>query len=80
MSQVTRCPRLTPRFPDMTTMEMTLYNTKPGKLCWIRVSQNEALDLIKSLVNQLQRGSNHERLESPCEGAATALTIVVDPW
>jgi hypothetical protein len=59
-------------------MEMTLYNTKPGKLCWIRVNQSEALALIKSLVNQLQRGPNHERLESPCEGAVTALSIVVN--
>ena len=58
-------------------MEMKLYNTKPGKLCYVSISKSEALDLIKSLVNQMQRDPNASRLESPCTGNATRLTIAV---
>ena len=59
-------------------MKMTLYDTDPGKPCWIEINRAEALALIKSLVSQLQRGPNYERLESRCQGDATDLSIVVN--
>jgi len=48
-------------------MEMKLYDTNPGKLCWVKISHAEALAPIKSLVNQLQGGPNSGRLESRCQ-------------
>ncbi len=59
-------------------MRMTIYGTDPGKLCWIEINQKEALEIIKSLTSQLLGGSNNERLESPCEGDASDLSIVVN--
>lgn len=48
-----------------------------AKLCWIEVTSAEALELIKSLVNQLQGGPNRERLESRCEGDASELSVAI---
>jgi hypothetical protein len=58
-------------------MEMNLYDTNPGKLCWVKISKAEALALIKSLVNQLQGGPNSGRLESRCKGDCTDLSIAI---
>lgn len=65
-------------------MKMNLFPLKYGKtkspkakLCWVEITQKEALSLIKSLVNQLQGGPNHGRLESRCEGDASELSIAV---
>lgn len=59
-------------------MEVNLYNTKPGKLCFIRVTEGEALQLIQSLTNQLlAKNPNSGRLESHCTGDVTEMTIAV---
>lgn len=59
-------------------MKVELVNLDPGKLCAVYVNRREAVQLIQSLTNQLLAGSpNSGRLESPCKGDATEVTIMV---
>ena len=58
-------------------MEMRVSQSSTGRLCVVWLNYDEALRLIKSLVNQLLDGPNGGRLESRCTGDATELTIVV---
>jgi hypothetical protein len=61
-------------------MEVLLRKLNPGsKLCLVRVTEQEAVNLIKSLASQLLSGDlNHpDRLESFCSGDVTEMTITV---
>jgi hypothetical protein len=59
-------------------VEVNLYKLKPGKLCFIRVTEREALQLIQSLTNQLlTKNPNTGRLESHCTGDVTEMTIAI---
>jgi hypothetical protein len=58
-------------------MKVKSYKTHAGKLCWVKVNKDEALALIKSLVNQLQNGPNSGRLESRCSGDFAEISIAV---
>jgi hypothetical protein len=62
-----------------SNMNMQLFNqTKTCKLCWIKVTRQEALALIQSLAHQLLTGDpNDGRLESECTGDASELSICV---
>jgi hypothetical protein len=60
-------------------MEVLLRKLNPGKLCLVRVTEREAIHLIKSLSSQVLSGDlNHpDRLESLCSGDVTEMTITV---
>ena len=58
-------------------MKVTSHKIEGGKLCWVKVSKDEALALIKSLINQIQDGPNSGRLESRCSGDFNEVSIVV---
>lgn len=58
-------------------VELTKVNQE-HKLCFVHVSRVEALELIRSLTNQMIMNTpNAGRLESTCKGAATEFTIAV---
>jgi len=59
-------------------MKVELHSVSGGKLCFIKVNRDEALALINSLtVQMLQWSPNVGRLESPCIGQASTMTIAV---
>ncbi|GMU26247.1 MAG: hypothetical protein AMXMBFR16_11520 [Candidatus Uhrbacteria bacterium] len=62
-------------------VQLDIIKTGPSKthrLCAVYVTKAQALQLIRSLTNQLIAGDpNTGRLESPCRGSADELTIFV---
>jgi hypothetical protein len=59
-------------------MEVNLYGKKPNRLCFVRVTEREALQLIQSLTNQLlSKNPNVGRLESRCTGNVNEMSIAV---
>ncbi len=62
-------------------MKVNIYKIKPKqKLCWVEVTKTEALQLIRSLVNQLESNNpNGGRKESFCSGDVSEFSIAVTP-
>lgn len=66
-----------------TMVELEIVKTgveKSHRLCLVYLTRMQALQLVRSLTNQLiSNDPNTGRLESPCRGSADELTIFVKP-